>query len=238
MRRTGACSPTRANRSSASSPAGSPSSAPSSGRSSGSSRRPSVRPRRPRAFLQLLPDRLGTLRLRHAIEVRHPSFACAEFVELARRHGVATVFADTDEYPSFADPSADFVYARLMRCEVERARPAIPRLRCDLGETARASGPRAASPRGSRASTPPPPRDGAARRVPVLHQRRQGARPGGGSGPARGARPPVVRSLIRTRSRQQARGLAGVAARQGPGRWTAFATRRGCGRRGRWRSRG
>jgi uncharacterized protein YecE (DUF72 family) len=69
------------------------------------------------AFLQLLPDRLGTLGLRHAIEVRHPSFRCAEFVELARRQRVATVFADTDEYPSFADPSADFVYARLMRCE-------------------------------------------------------------------------------------------------------------------------
>jgi uncharacterized protein YecE (DUF72 family) len=69
------------------------------------------------AFLQLLPDRLGTLRLRHAIEVRHPSFRCAEYVELARRHRVATVFADTDEYPSFADPGADFVYARLMRCE-------------------------------------------------------------------------------------------------------------------------
>ena len=69
------------------------------------------------AFLQLLPARLGTLRLRHAIEVRHSSFRSAEFVALARRHGVATVFADTDEYPSFADLSADFVYARLMRCE-------------------------------------------------------------------------------------------------------------------------
>ena len=68
------------------------------------------------AFLQLLPPRLGTLRLRHAIEVRHASFRCAEFVAIARRHGVATVFADTDEYPSFADPTGDFVYARLMRC--------------------------------------------------------------------------------------------------------------------------
>ena len=68
-------------------------------------------------FLQLLPGRLGTLRLRHAVEVRHPSFRCAEYVELARRHGVATVFADSDEHPSFADPSGDFVYARLMRCE-------------------------------------------------------------------------------------------------------------------------
>jgi uncharacterized protein YecE (DUF72 family) len=69
------------------------------------------------AFLGLLPARLGTLRLRHAIEVRHPSFRSAEFVEIARRHGVATVFADTDEYPSFADATADFVYARLMRSQ-------------------------------------------------------------------------------------------------------------------------
>jgi uncharacterized protein YecE (DUF72 family) len=27
------------------------------------------------------------------------------------------VFADSDEYPSFADPSADFIYARLMKTE-------------------------------------------------------------------------------------------------------------------------
>ena len=69
------------------------------------------------AFLGLLPARLGALQLRHAIEVRHASFRTAEFVALARRHRVATVFADTDEYPSFADATADFVYARLMRSQ-------------------------------------------------------------------------------------------------------------------------
>ena len=67
------------------------------------------------AFLQLLPDRLGTLRLRHAIEVRHPSFMCSEYLAIARRHRAATVFADSDEHPSFADVTGDFVYARLMR---------------------------------------------------------------------------------------------------------------------------
>jgi uncharacterized protein YecE (DUF72 family) len=41
----------------------------------------------------------------------------ADYIALARRHGVATVFADSDEYPSFADVTGDFVYARLMRCE-------------------------------------------------------------------------------------------------------------------------
>ena len=69
------------------------------------------------AFLGLLPRRLGALPLRHALEVRHASFRTAEFVEIARRHGVATVLADTDEYPSFADETADFVYGRLMRSE-------------------------------------------------------------------------------------------------------------------------
>ena len=69
------------------------------------------------AFLKLLPQRLGSLPLRHAMEVRHASFMTPEYLSLARRYGVATVFADSDEYPSFADASADFVYARLMKTE-------------------------------------------------------------------------------------------------------------------------
>lgn len=68
-------------------------------------------------FLHLLPPRVGSTPLRHAMEVRHPSFMCAEYVALARRHGVATVYADSDDYPSFADATGAFVYARLMRCE-------------------------------------------------------------------------------------------------------------------------
>ena len=72
------------------------------------------------AFLTLLPATLGALPLRHAIEVRHPSFACAEFVELARRHRAATVFADSNEHPSFDAPGADFVYARLMKTEAQQ----------------------------------------------------------------------------------------------------------------------
>ncbi len=68
-------------------------------------------------FLKLLPARVGSTPLRHALEVRHPSFMCPEYVALARRHGVATVFADSDDYPSFADATGDFIYARLMRCE-------------------------------------------------------------------------------------------------------------------------
>ncbi|WP_313619682.1 DUF72 domain-containing protein [Achromobacter sp.] len=67
------------------------------------------------AFLELLPDKLDGLPLRHALDVRHPSFACEEYIELARRHGAATVYTDSDDFPSIADRTADFVYARLMR---------------------------------------------------------------------------------------------------------------------------
>ena len=71
------------------------------------------------AFLALLPRAAGGVPLRHVLDVRHPSFQCAEYLALARRHGAATVFADSDEYPSFADLTGDFVYARLMRSQPE-----------------------------------------------------------------------------------------------------------------------
>jgi uncharacterized protein YecE (DUF72 family) len=67
------------------------------------------------AFMALLPRKVDGLKLRHAMEVRHESFACTEFVDLARRHDVAIVVADHAEHPMIADPTADFVYARLMR---------------------------------------------------------------------------------------------------------------------------
>jgi uncharacterized protein YecE (DUF72 family) len=69
------------------------------------------------AFLALLPAKVDGLTLRHVLEVRHESFACADFVELARKHSIAIVVADHDEHPLIADPTADFVYARLMRGE-------------------------------------------------------------------------------------------------------------------------
>lgn len=69
------------------------------------------------AFLELLPRQAGGLRLRHVLDVRDRAFVDAGFVALARRHGMATVFTDSDEHPSFADATADFVYARLMRAQ-------------------------------------------------------------------------------------------------------------------------
>ena len=73
------------------------------------------------AFLDLLPRELEGRRLRHVLEVRHPSFLCHEYLALARAHGIASVFTDSDEYPSFADLTGDFVYARLMRSRADQA---------------------------------------------------------------------------------------------------------------------
>ena len=67
------------------------------------------------AFLALLPQEVDRLPLRHALDVRHASFMAPEYLALARKFRCATVFTDSDDYPSFADITGDFVYARLMR---------------------------------------------------------------------------------------------------------------------------
>jgi uncharacterized protein YecE (DUF72 family) len=67
------------------------------------------------AFLTLLPREAGGVRLRHALEVRHASFRDTGFYDLARKHNVAIVFADSEDYPAIEEPTADFTYARLMR---------------------------------------------------------------------------------------------------------------------------
>ncbi|MFV0624214.1 DUF72 domain-containing protein [Sphingomonas sp. ac-8] len=69
------------------------------------------------AFLRLLPAKHDGIALRHAVQVRHESFAVPEFVALARDAGVAIVFADSARYPAIADVTADFVYARLEAAE-------------------------------------------------------------------------------------------------------------------------
>ncbi len=68
-------------------------------------------------FVELLPKAWDSRPLRHVLDVRDAAFVDARFLALARRHGMATVFTDSDQYPSFADVTADFVYARLMRSQ-------------------------------------------------------------------------------------------------------------------------
>jgi uncharacterized protein YecE (DUF72 family) len=77
-------------------------------------------------FVELLPAEHGGRRLRHVLDVRDPAFITPSYLALARRHGMATVFTDSNDYPSFADLTADFVYARLMKSQsgIETGYPA------------------------------------------------------------------------------------------------------------------
>jgi uncharacterized protein YecE (DUF72 family) len=61
-----------------------------------------------------LTEGIGPLRLRHAFEVRHPSYFHDEFYFLLREHGYAFVIADTaGKFPYAEEITADFVYVRL-----------------------------------------------------------------------------------------------------------------------------
>lgn len=66
------------------------------------------------AFLSLLPKTLDGVTLRHAIEARHESFRHPEFIDIARRHGVAIVTAVDSEFPLITDLTAPFAYLRIM----------------------------------------------------------------------------------------------------------------------------
>lgn len=68
-----------------------------------------------RHFLEFLPHEANGVPLRHALEVRHQSFATPEFLDIARANQVAVVFEDDQKHPGFADLTGDFVYARLRR---------------------------------------------------------------------------------------------------------------------------
>jgi uncharacterized protein YecE (DUF72 family) len=56
--------------------------------------------------------------LRHAMEIRHASFATPEFINLLRQYDVALVCADTVEWPRLMDVTSDFMYCRLHGSEV------------------------------------------------------------------------------------------------------------------------
>ena len=52
--------------------------------------------------------------LRHAVEIRHPSFMNEDFVSLLREHGIGLVVADTaGKWPKLFHVTSDFVYVRL-----------------------------------------------------------------------------------------------------------------------------
>ncbi len=72
------------------------------------------------AFLRLLPREVQGRPLRHVLDVRHPSFACEEYLDLLHRHGVTTVYTDSEKFPSIPHARSKLAYLRLMRSEADR----------------------------------------------------------------------------------------------------------------------
>lgn len=73
-------------------------------------------------FLKLLPPERDGIALRHAIEVRHPSFLTEAFYDKARKHGVAVVTDLGGAFPEIDVDTADFTFARMLATqETERA---------------------------------------------------------------------------------------------------------------------
>jgi uncharacterized protein YecE (DUF72 family) len=66
-------------------------------------------------FIDLLPEKLDGIKLRHAIEPRDESFRDDRFIELCRNRNIAIVHEDSDDYPLIEADTADFRYARLQR---------------------------------------------------------------------------------------------------------------------------
>src|SRR6478735_10770624 len=64
------------------------------------------------AFFDLLPRTLNGLPLRYAIEAGHESFACPEFLEIARQASVAVVYLEQEGRAQIAERTADFAYLR------------------------------------------------------------------------------------------------------------------------------
>ncbi|MBS0386588.1 MAG: DUF72 domain-containing protein [Proteobacteria bacterium] len=65
------------------------------------------------AYFDMLPDKVKTLPLRHALEVRHASFQDEAFLRLARERNIAVVTVESEKHPLIAEPTANFAYARL-----------------------------------------------------------------------------------------------------------------------------
>ena len=82
------------------------------------------------AFFDLLPRELDGIPLRHAIEPRHESFRDERFFDLCRKHDVAVVFGDDEEFPCIDADTASFAYARL-QCMKEDVPTGYPQAKLD-----------------------------------------------------------------------------------------------------------
>jgi uncharacterized protein YecE (DUF72 family) len=113
-------------------------------------------------FLKLLPPERDGMPLRHVLDVRHESFRCSEYLALARRYGMATVYTDSDDYPPIPDITGPFVYLRLMRMNAQLEQGFAPEIIDQLALCARwwrDGNEPLALPRIEPAPAPTPPRD-------------------------------------------------------------------------------
>lgn len=77
-------------------------------------------------FLAMLPREIEGRTLRHAIEPRHESFDCEEFVDLAREKKITIVEAGDSEHPRIQARSASFSYLRVMGAKESAAKGYTP----------------------------------------------------------------------------------------------------------------
>jgi uncharacterized protein YecE (DUF72 family) len=68
-------------------------------------------------FIDLLPEKIDGITLRHAIEPRNESFRDDKFFDLCRARNIAVVLEDSDDYPAIEADTADFAYARFQRMQ-------------------------------------------------------------------------------------------------------------------------
>jgi uncharacterized protein YecE (DUF72 family) len=68
------------------------------------------------AFIELLPERIDGLTVRHVVELRHPKVPVNWVVDLLRRHRVALV---VDDGPTDFEVTSDFIYVHLRQCTLE-----------------------------------------------------------------------------------------------------------------------
>jgi uncharacterized protein YecE (DUF72 family) len=73
------------------------------------------------AFLSLLPREVAGRPLRHVLDVRHPSFACEEYLDVLHKHRCTTVYTDSEKFPSIPHARSELAYLRLMRSEADCA---------------------------------------------------------------------------------------------------------------------
>ena len=72
-------------------------------------------------FLKLLPKSVEGRDLRHAVELRHDSFHHPDCLAMLREYGVAAIISADGEFPQIADPTAPFIYARIMGTSEDEA---------------------------------------------------------------------------------------------------------------------